>query len=124
MQEIYKAYEWCNAVIISSPAYWRNVPAQLKAVFDRTYAIKNGPLKGKLGGAIAVGRSTSGGGQEMAEKADKYGFTFVTTSRRSNPSIFSRSNTTFISAICASYPGSEGKGVVRVMQEIIRLTSQ
>ena len=63
MQEIYKAYEWCNAVIISAPAYWRNVPAQLKAVFDRTYAMKNRPLKGKLGGAIAVGRSTSGGGQ-------------------------------------------------------------
>jgi len=63
LQEIYKAYEWCNAVIISSPAYWRNVTSQLKAVFDRTYAMKNRPLKGKLGGAIALGRSTSGGGQ-------------------------------------------------------------
>ena len=63
MAKIYEAYERCDAIIISAPAYWRNVPAQLKAVFDRTYACKNNPLKGKLGGAVAVGRSTSGGGQ-------------------------------------------------------------
>ena len=63
MNDIYEAYEWCDAIIISAPAYFRNVPAQLKAVIDRTFAMKNQPLKGKLGGAIAVGRSTSGGGQ-------------------------------------------------------------
>lgn len=61
MDEILEAFEWCNAIIISSPAYWRNVPAQLKAVFDRSYAAKNHPLKGKLGGAMAVGRGTGGG---------------------------------------------------------------
>ena len=60
MDELYDAYEKCDAIIISAPAYWRNVPAQLKAVFDRTYAVK-GTLKGKLGGAIAVGRGSSGG---------------------------------------------------------------
>ena len=66
MDEVYEDYEWCEAVIISSPAYYRNVPAQLKALFDRTFAtnhMKDKLLKGKLGGAIAVGRSTSGGGQ-------------------------------------------------------------
>ena len=63
MNEIYEAYEWCDALIISSPAYYRNVTAQLKAVIDRTFAVKNQSLKGKLGGAISVGRSTSGGGQ-------------------------------------------------------------
>jgi len=63
MSEIYHLFSICSAVIISAPVYWRNVPAQLKAVFDRTYAMKNKPLQGKLGGAIAVGRSTSGGGQ-------------------------------------------------------------
>ena len=61
MTEIYDAYEKCDAIIITAPAYWRNVPAQLKAVFDRTYAAKNRPLKGKLGGAAAVGRGASGG---------------------------------------------------------------
>jgi len=63
MQEIYEAYQACDAIIISAPSYWRNVPAQLKAVFDRTYAMKGKPLGGKLGGAIAVGRATAGGGQ-------------------------------------------------------------
>ena len=63
MLKIYKAFYWCDAVIISSPVYYRNIPSQLKAVMDRTFALKDKPLKGKLGGAIAVGRSTSGGGQ-------------------------------------------------------------
>jgi len=62
MDEVYEAFEKCNAIIISAPAYYRNVPAQLKAVMDRTFAAK-GVLKGKLGGAISVGRGSSGGGQ-------------------------------------------------------------
>ena len=61
MNEIYNAYEKCDAIIISAPAYWRNVPAQLKAVIDRTYGKKSSTLKGKLGGAIAVGRGQGGG---------------------------------------------------------------
>jgi len=65
MHEIYTAYERCDAIIISAPVYWRNVPAQLKAVFDRTYAAKKMPLKGKLGGAMTVGRG-SGTGQAIA----------------------------------------------------------
>ncbi|MDR2933352.1 MAG: flavodoxin family protein [Oscillospiraceae bacterium] len=65
MAYIYDAYEKCDAVIISSPTYWRNVPAQLKAVFDRTFALNHKkPLMGKLGGAIAVGRG-SGAGQSI-----------------------------------------------------------
>lgn len=52
----------CDAVIIGSPAYYRNVTAQLKAVFDRTFAYKqNELLIGKPGGAIAVGRGEGGG---------------------------------------------------------------
>jgi len=62
MKVLYEEYSKCDAVIISSPAYYRNVTAQLKAIFDRTYAtnIKK-PLEGKLGGAIAVGRGQDGG---------------------------------------------------------------
>ena len=60
MDEIYAAFEKCDGIIISAPAYYRNVPAQLKAVIDRTYAAK-GVLRGKLGGAICVGRGQSGG---------------------------------------------------------------
>jgi len=61
MNEVYSAFEKCNAIIISAPAYYRNVPAQLKALIDRTYAVKGGLLKGKLGGAISVGRGQGGG---------------------------------------------------------------
>jgi len=60
MGEVYDAFIKCNAIIISSPVYWRNVPAQLKTVIDRTFAAKTS-LCGKLGGAIAVGRGTNGG---------------------------------------------------------------
>lgn len=64
MSEVYNAFKICDAIVISAPSYWRNVPAQLKALFDRTFAVQNArPLKGKLGGAIAVGRATAGGGQ-------------------------------------------------------------
>lgn len=66
MPEVYEAFERCDAIIISAPSYWRNVPAQLKALFDRTYAVKDKKaLGGKLGGAIAVGRATAGGGQSI-----------------------------------------------------------
>ncbi|MDR1687783.1 MAG: flavodoxin family protein [Clostridiales bacterium] len=44
MSEVYEAFKICDALIISAPAYWRNVPAQLKALFDRTYGIKSKPL--------------------------------------------------------------------------------
>lgn len=66
MDAVYEAFRTCHAVIIASPVYYRNVTAPLKAVFDRSYAVRNSrPLAGKPGGAIAVGRGT-GGGQSLA----------------------------------------------------------
>lgn len=57
-----KELEDCDALIIGSPAYYRNVTAQLKALFDRSFVFKNRKLlSGKLGGAIAVGRGEGGG---------------------------------------------------------------
>jgi multimeric flavodoxin WrbA len=65
MDLLYKAFATCDAVIIASPVYYRNVTSQLKAVIDRSYATRDtNPLKGKVGGAIAVGRG-SGGGQSI-----------------------------------------------------------
>ena len=62
MQEIYDAFRWCNAIIISSPVYYLNISAQLHALFDRHYAIHDEkPLKGKVGGVIAVGNGINGG---------------------------------------------------------------
>jgi len=55
----------CDAVIIGSPVYYRNVTAQLKAVFDRSFSCnRSNLLMGKPGGAITVGRG-EGGGQSM-----------------------------------------------------------
>jgi len=66
MERIYEDYFDCDAMIIASPVYYRNITAQLKAVIDRTYAKRSQkPLTGKVGGAIAVGRGT-GGGQALA----------------------------------------------------------
>jgi len=59
---LYEQFTACDAIIIASPVYYRNVTAQLKAVFDRSYAVReNQPLKEKIGGGIAVGRGTGGG---------------------------------------------------------------
>ena len=51
----------CDAVIIGSPVYYRNVTAQLKAVFDRNHPYGYKTLEGKPGGAIAVGRGEGAG---------------------------------------------------------------
>ena len=53
---LFDALKACDAVVIGSPVYWRNVTAQLKAVFDRSFAYGHSLLEGKPGGAIAVGR--------------------------------------------------------------------
>ncbi len=69
MQEIYDAFRWCNAIIISSPVYYLNVSAQLLSLLDRHYAVHDEkPLEGKVGGAIAVGNGTCGG-QTLAVNA-------------------------------------------------------
>ncbi len=54
--------ETCDAVIVASPVYYRNVSAQLKAVMDRSYGARARKLwDGKACGAIAVGRGEGGG---------------------------------------------------------------
>jgi multimeric flavodoxin WrbA len=62
---LYEEYTTCDALIIASPVYYRNVTAQMKAIFDRSYATKERrPLANKVGGAMAIGRGT-GGGQSL-----------------------------------------------------------
>ena len=62
MGRIYEAFRWCDALILSTPVYSRNVSSQLMAVLDRSYGTSHRrPLEGKVGGAIAVGRGTCGG---------------------------------------------------------------
>jgi multimeric flavodoxin WrbA len=67
MSQFYEAFSVCHALIISTPVYYRNISSRLMAVFERHYAcMQIQPLRGKPGGAISVGRSTSGGGQAIA----------------------------------------------------------
>ena len=67
MSKFYEAFSSCHALLIASPVYYRNISSRLQAVFERHYACKQiQPLRGKPGGAIAVGRSTGGGGQAIA----------------------------------------------------------
>jgi multimeric flavodoxin WrbA len=62
MHLFYDAFRRCDALIVATPTYSRNVSAQLLAVMDRHYGVREElPLKGKAGGAIAVGRGTCGG---------------------------------------------------------------
>ena len=62
MHTIYEGFRWCDALVISSPVYSRNIASQLMAVLDRYHAVyREAPLLGKAGGAIAVGRGTCGG---------------------------------------------------------------
>jgi multimeric flavodoxin WrbA len=62
MQQVYDAFRWCDAIIVSSPVYSRNVAARLMALLERHYAVnQERPLEGKPGGAIAVGAGTCGG---------------------------------------------------------------
>jgi len=62
MNKLYDFYKKCDGLIIGTPVYYRNVSAQLKSIFDRTYATKNiKPLSKKIGGAISIGRGTGSG---------------------------------------------------------------
>lgn len=62
MHYFYEAFRLCDAIIIASPVYSRNICSQLLAVLDRHYAVnRERPLEHKVGGAIAVGRGTCGG---------------------------------------------------------------
>jgi multimeric flavodoxin WrbA len=65
MEKFYTAFTNCQAIIIASPVYYRNITSKLAAVFERHYGCKSiRPLAGRPGGAIAVGRG-SGGGQAI-----------------------------------------------------------
>lgn len=70
MNEIYKILENSDAIIVTSPVFFGSISAQLKALFDRTILLRRNGflLKGKVGGAIAVGGSRNGG-QEFAIQA-------------------------------------------------------
>lgn len=65
MQEFAWLLADSDALLVGSPVYYRNVTAQLKALFDRCHGISSrNPFRLKPVGALAVGRG-EGGGQAM-----------------------------------------------------------
>jgi len=66
-REIFDRMLLADAIIIASPVYYVGVTAQVKALFDRSLMIR-GKLKGKVGGAIAVGQARNGGQEVVCEQ--------------------------------------------------------
>lgn len=58
-----------DALLVVTPVYFGGVTGQLKCLFDKTLPLRRDGmrLRGKIGGAIAVGNSRNGG-QELAVK--------------------------------------------------------
>lgn len=65
--DIFEKMISADGIIIASPVYYGGVTAQLKALFDRSIMIR-GKLKGKVGGAIAVGQARNGGQELTCEQ--------------------------------------------------------
>ncbi|MCX9013794.1 MAG: flavodoxin family protein [Candidatus Methanoperedens sp.] len=70
MAKLYGILENSDAFIVSSPVFFGCVSAQLKALFDRSVLLRRNGflLKGKIGGAVAIGGSRNGG-QEFTIQA-------------------------------------------------------
>ncbi len=62
MQDIYRAFEGADGIILGTPSYFNNVSAQAKAVIDRTYvSLLHGKLRGKVAAALVATRRIGGG---------------------------------------------------------------
>lgn len=70
-KEIFEKMLAADAIIVASPTYFSSVTAQLKALFDRSIMVR-GKLKGKIGGAIAVGRARNGGQELVCEQIHQW----------------------------------------------------
>jgi multimeric flavodoxin WrbA len=69
LREACRALEEAGGLVLGSPVYFGTVSAQLKALWDKTRAVRSRrSLVGKPGGAVAVGAARFGG-QETTVKA-------------------------------------------------------
>jgi len=61
MQGVYEALERCDRIVMAAPIYFYNVPAQAKAVIDRTQALWTRKyLRKEAGGGSSAGRERKG----------------------------------------------------------------
>lgn len=62
MQQIYRAMDEADGIILGTPVYFVNVSAQAKAVIDRTYAyLRTRKLRGKVAAALLAVRRVGAG---------------------------------------------------------------
>ncbi|MFX1258066.1 MAG: flavodoxin family protein [Promethearchaeota archaeon] len=68
MQKIYPKLKDADVIIISSPIFMGGITSRMKAFMERTWYLRKGQLKGKIGTYIVVGRRDIGSGvNEMEE---------------------------------------------------------
>lgn len=67
MQEIYPKLKETDVIILSSPIFMGGITSRLRAFMERTWHLRKGQLKGKLGSYILVGRRDMGAGVNEME---------------------------------------------------------
>ncbi|MHA1344054.1 MAG: flavodoxin family protein, partial [Promethearchaeota archaeon] len=60
MQELYNKLRDANVIILSTPVFMGGITSRLKAFMERTWHLRRGQLKGKIGTYIVVGRRDIG----------------------------------------------------------------
>lgn len=74
MINLYETFSSADAIIWASPTYMGNVSAQIKAILDRTIALRRNGflLKDKFSAAFAVGGSRNGGQEFVVNQLQAY----------------------------------------------------
>ena len=72
MQELFVKLRKTNVIILASPTYMGGVTSRMRAFMERTWPLRKGQLKNKIGTSIVVGRREIGTtAMEMSEYFDR-----------------------------------------------------
>ncbi|MDD3042775.1 MAG: flavodoxin family protein [Methanosarcinaceae archaeon] len=74
MNTVYEKLEEADGIIVATPVYMGNYPAQLKALFDRSVLLrrKDFALENKVGAALSVGGSRNGGQEKTIQSVQDW----------------------------------------------------
>lgn len=68
MQEIYSLLKESDVILLSSPIFMGGIASRMRILMERTWHLRKGQLKGKIGSYILAGRRDLGAGlNEMEE---------------------------------------------------------
>lgn len=110
LEEDFKTIAEADALVLGSPVYFGTVSAQLKAIFDKSRALRSKKaLAGKVGAGVSVGASRFGG-QETTIRAIHdimmvHGMTVVTDA--------SVSESIGHHGVCGQKPAEEDAGAIK-----------